>query len=123
MNGLTKNKIAAIIMVLYSLPSMIQWSGWIANDSPQIVDMGVSFALSGVLTLMIIIMCAPGVWQDYKVYKIITMVVSGLNALAAAPGILFAPTMFFRLSAIGGVVFFVIILVLLLRRTPQPVTA
>ena len=122
MNGLTKNRIAAIIMVLYSLPNMIQGYGWIVNGLPD-EDMGISFVLSGVMTVMIILMCAPGVWQDYKVYKIITMIISGINALGAAPGILFAPTMFWRLSAIGGVAFFVIILVLLLRRTPQPAPA
>ena len=123
MNGLTKNKIAAIIIVLYSLPSMIQWSGFVINGSPVPNFFDTATFLSGVVTMVIVLMCAPGVWQDNKVYKIITMIIAGFNALGATPGILFAPTMFFRLSAIGGVAFFVIILVLLLRRTPQPVPA
>jgi len=123
MNGLTKNKIAAILIALYTLPQAVIAYNWIATGSENIQDMGIGFALSGFGTMIVGLMCAPGVWQDHKVYKILAMIIFGINALGALPGILFAPTLGWRLAAILGVVIFVVILVLLLRRTPEPVTA
>jgi hypothetical protein len=122
MNGLTKNKIAAILIALYTLPQMVWAYNAITADAME-AFFGVGFYLSGFATMLIGFMTTFGVWQDQKAYKIIAMIIFGLNALGAAPGILFAPEMSWRLSAIGGVAFFVIILVLLLRHTPRPVPA
>ena len=123
MNGLTKNKIAAILIAIYTLPQMIVFYNWIVTDSPMIADMGVGFALSLFGTLMSGFMTVFGVWQDQKVYKIIALIIFGVNALGALPGILFAPTWGWWLVALSGVVLFVALIILLLRRTPQPVTA
>lgn len=123
MNGLTKNKIAAILIVLYTLPQMIVLYNWIVTGNIAIFDMPIGFALSGFATFLSGFMTAFGVWQDQKVYKIIAMIIFGVNALGALPGILFAPTLGLKLAAIGGLVIFIALLVLLLRRTPQPVTA
>jgi hypothetical protein len=123
MNGLTKNKVAAILIALYTLPGIVISGNWIVTDSPMISDMGIGFALSGFATMLTGLMTVFGVWQDQKGYKIIAIFIFGVNALGALPGILFAPTLGWRLSAIGSVAAFVVVLVLLLRRTPQSVPA
>jgi len=123
MDYLTKRKIAAILIILYTLPQIILSYNWIATGSEMIQDMGVSFALSGLVIMVAGFMTAFGVWHDQKMYKILAMIIFGLNALVALPGILFAPSLGWRLATISAVVIFAALLVLLLRRTPEPVTA
>ena len=123
MNGLTKDKLAAILIAIYTLHHLPLLYNWIVADSPVIADMGVGFALSLFGTLMSGFMTVFGVWQDQKVYKIIAMIIFGVNALGALPGILFASTWGWWLAALSAVVLFVALIILLLRRTPQPVTA
>lgn len=123
MKNLTKNKIAAILIVLNTLPQTILAYSWIVTNSPMIANMGIGFATFGFGLMLAGFMTAFGVWQDQKVYKLLAMVIHGVNALSALPGILFAPTLGWRLSALSALVIFVGLLVLLLRRTPKPITA
>lgn len=89
----------------------------------MIADMGVGIALSGFGVFLSGLMTVFGIWQDQKTYKIIAMIIFGVNALTALPGILFAPSWGWRMSAITAVILFVVLMILLLRRTPQLVTA
>lgn len=116
-NRLPKHRIAAILIFLYTLPNVVTIYHWLVTDSPMIQDMGINFALSGLVIMLIGFMTAFGIWQDQKVYKIIAMIIFGINAIGALPGILFAPDRFWSNSAFVGVVFCFIIFILLIRRT------
>ena len=119
MNTSTKNKIAALLIAVYTLSQLIVAYNWVTTDSPILADMGIGFALSGIATMSLALMCAPGVWQDQKMYKILALIILGLNALGALPGILFAPNITLKVFATSGVVVFIVLLMLLINRTPK----
>lgn len=72
-------------------------------------------ALTGVAGLF----AAYGAWRGQKWGVWLAIILSAINALAALPGVLFAPSALARIAAIGGVVVSIFVIVVLLRR-PKP---
>ena len=119
MNTSIKNKIAATLIALYTLSFIILIFNLATTDSPILADMGIGFAMSGIVTMALGLMCAPGVWLGQKVYKILALIILGLNAVGGLPGILSAPNTTLKVFAIVGFVFYIMLLVLLINRTPK----
>jgi hypothetical protein len=64
------------------------------------------------------ITAAPGLWQSQRWGIVLTLIANALDALAAAPGILFGPTLALKAAASSGVVLSLVVIVLCLWRDP-----
>ena len=84
---------------------------------PQVVI--VASALMGVAGLI----SAYGAWQGQKWGVWLTVAIEAGNGLLALPGVLFAPSIPARISAISGVLIALFVIVALLRRPAVTPTA
>ena len=66
------------------------------------------------------LVAAYGAWKNQRWGKILSIIVLVLNVLLALPGIFLAPTMNLQLFATSGIAINIVIIVLLLWRTPKP---
>lgn len=74
--------------------------------------------LLGFSTSLLGLVSAYGVWKVQKWGVILTIVLRAIDAVSAAPGLLFAPTTTWRLLAISGIGLSILVIALLLW--PQP---
>jgi uncharacterized membrane protein (DUF2068 family) len=106
--------IAAVLMALFSLANLLSPVMPMEGVSTFVVYSGVALGVAGLLG-------AVGLWMLKRWALWLTIVVSVLNILAAAPGLVFAPDPTSRgLATIGVVGFAVVILLAVLpnsRRT------
>jgi hypothetical protein len=130
MNSLSRStalKIAATLSFLFGLWGLIQAFQIVmhgpeaitqANDSPPF--------MIGVITLVIVtvqLVAAYGTWKQQRWGIILTILMNALNIVAAAPGILFAPTNQLFIEATAGILVSIIVIVLCLWRDRKMVTA
>jgi hypothetical protein len=117
--------IAAALQVLLSIYTIVAAipllaTGQVAVDQSQdsppffIIVLAFSVALLGLVS-------AYGVWKVQKWGVILTIVLRTIDALSAAPGVIFAPTQELFLSAIIGISLSILVIALLLW--PQPKAA
>lgn len=108
----------SLLAILATIPILV--AGANATDqlgaSPPFFVMLLSFG-AGVLGLV----SAYGVWKVQKWGVILSIFLRALDGLSAAPGLLFAPTLTWRLLAILGVGMSMLVIALLLW--PQPKAA
>ena len=88
-----------------------------ANDAPPyvVIVIGTLIAVLGLLS-------AYGVWRRQRWGVVLTIVLRATDSLLALPGIFFAPTMLLWFSATGGVIASIVIMVLLLWRSPRAIS-
>jgi hypothetical protein len=127
MNRPRSHTIAAVLIVLYSLislmfelPNLMQGPGELAPgvEGPPVFLTIINFTL-----LILGLVSAYGVWQGQKWGVLLAIIVAALSALSGIPAILFAPFLALRLSGVLGVIWSAAIIVLLLRPRPNPITA
>ncbi len=128
MKGLSRAtalKIAAVLSVFMSLVSIATTLPLIArgatgvaqsSDSPPYVILMV-----GLLTGVIGIVAAYGVWNQQRWGIILTILVNLVNGLGAVPGLLFAPQPGLLVTAVATVVVSILIVVFCLWRERKPV--
>ena len=112
----TALKIAAVLSFLLSAFTILQvflMGAQAANQADGPGFSGVMFALALGVTGAL---AAYGAWNQMRWGIVLTIIVNLINALLAAPGILFATTPFFTVSATIDVVVGVVIIVLCLWR-------
>mgnify|MGYP001023454243 FL=1 len=118
--------IAAILNALFCLYSIV-WSVPLLVQGASAIEPGVNAPPFAVVVLAIILGVAGlvaswGLWLNQKWAKVLTIVVQALGGMSALPGVIFASDPGLRMSAIAGVAFPVVIIVLLLWRAPQQAT-
>ena len=123
MNRSKANVIASILIVLYSLQAIIRVSIALATQSQLAEEMGYGFLVVILIINTVALVSAYGVWQDQKWGKILAIISLGVGALLALPGVIFAPTLMLKLDPASGVIVAIIVTLLLLRPSKQPVTA
>lgn len=112
--------VISLVGILVTIP--ILTAGQAATDQAgatppfAIMLLGFGAAVLGLVS-------AYGVWRVQKWGVILTIVLRALDALAAAPGLLFAPDMTWRLMAITGVGLSILVIALLLWPQPKAVAA
>lgn len=113
-------KIAVALLVIVSLLSIVLTfapGAPVGGEEGIPVFVVVASAVLGVIGLVV----AVFIYQGRTWAKWVAIVITALNGLLAAPGMLFAPTPPAQVSAIFGVISAVAIIVLLL--VPAPKTA
>ena len=122
----TALKIAAVLSfavgvfgLIFTMPGLARGAEAVnsAADSVPFEILVIAFVFS-----IIRIVAAPGVWQMQRWGIVLTVIVTALDTLAAAPGILFGPTSLLKLAATFTVVSGIAILILCLWRDPQRTT-
>jgi len=106
-----------VIVSLTALPAAANATAQDPEGPPYIVLM-----LALILSVLGLV-AAYGLWKNQRWAKILTIVVRTVDSLSALPGLLFAPTIEWRLAAVVGVSLSILIIALLLRREPRLVTA
>lgn len=115
--------LAAILVFLYSLVSTIRLFVQFVTQGEFLQNAGYGGAALLLIMSSIGMVAAYGIWQNQKWGKITAIILVTLNALLALPGIIFAPTFLGKLEPISAVVIAIIVVLLLLWRTPQSNTA
>jgi len=110
----------SVISMIGSLPLITQGAAAInqSADSPPYFVL-----LLGFVTGVVGVVAAYGAWKSQRWGIILTILVNLVNGIAAAPGLLFAPTPALFAAASVTVVFSVIIIVLCLWRDRSLVIA
>lgn len=110
----TAMSVAAALFALFNVLSVATaFIPAFSNGVPGVVVYGT--AVLGLVGLV----AAYGLWTLKKWGVWVTIVLSLLNALAAVPGIAFAPTTLLFVSAIVGVVGYALIIVLVMMPTSR----
>lgn len=111
--------IASLFGILGSLPALMQGpsAAGMMQGAPQVVLVAAAFV--GVAGLV----SAFGAWRGQKWGIWLTIVLRALFGLLALPGVLFAPTPGGQAVATAEVLIGILVIVVLLRRTPRPQTA
>jgi hypothetical protein len=115
--------IAAILQFLFSVYAVVTSIPLLARgttvteqaaDSPPyfIVMLGFIVAVLGIIS-------AYGVWRNQKWGVILTIILRALDSLSALPGLLFAPTLMWKMVAGSGVLISIVIIILLLWPKPK----
>ena len=115
--------IAAVLTALYCLINVIRGSVAIATQNQEVQNAGNGFAVLIVILSTIGLVSAYGIWQNQKWGKVLAIITMGLNGLLALPGVIFAPTLPLKLDPASGVTAAIVVIVLLLRRPKEVVTA
>ncbi len=97
--------IAAILMVLFSLTNLLSPFLPMEGVPALVVYLGVALGVAGLLA-------AAGLWILKRWALWLTIVVSVLNILSAAPGLAFAPNAVLRAAATVTVVGFAVVILL-----------
>jgi hypothetical protein len=97
--------IAAILLVLFSLINLLSPFLPMEGVPAFVVYLGVALGLAGLLA-------AAGLWMLKRWALWLTIVVSVLNILSAAPGLAFAPNVVLRVAAMVTVVGFAVVVLL-----------
>ena len=110
--------VSAVYTLVLALPLVAQGADALPADGPpfEVVVVAVIF---GILRLVAVY----PTWQGQRWGIIVMLVTLVLDGLSAAPGVLFAPTTEWWLSALFSVVLAVVGVVLSLWRDPKPARA
>jgi len=123
----TALKIAAVISLLFglwvlvaTLPMVLRGPdpATLANETPPFIIVVISLVLG-----VVQVVAAYGVWMQQRWGIVLTIITNVLNALAAAPGILFAPTTQLFIEATVGIIVNILVIVLCLWRDRKLATA
>ena len=108
--------LVSVFSVISSVPLLVQGANAVdqAGDSPPffIAILGFGIGLLGLVS-------AYGVWRNQKWGVILTILLRTVDGLSALPGILFAPTVGFKIMASLGVLLAVVVIALLLWPKPK----
>lgn len=119
--------IAAILQVLFSLLAIVMTVIMLPQSSAALDGVdgpGYGFLIAfGMILPMLGLFAAFGVWRVQKWGVVLAIITRALDGLGAAPGILFAPELSWRLAAISSVVVAVLVIVLLLWPRPKATPA
>ena len=102
--------VTAIPLVLRGMSSVDQ-----SPDTPPFVVVLLAFVLA-VLGLV----SAYGVWRGQRWAVILTILIRAVDGVAALPGVLFAPTVFLRVTSIATVAASIVVIGLLLWPASRP---
>jgi hypothetical protein len=97
--------VAAILLVLFSLTNLLSPFLPMEGVPAVVVYLGVALGVASLLA-------AAGLWMLKRWALWLTIVVSVLNILSAAPGLSFAPNVMLRVAATVTVVGFAVIVLL-----------
>jgi hypothetical protein len=97
--------VAAILLVLFSLVNLLSTFLPMEGVPAFVVSLGVVLGVAGLLA-------AAGLWMLKRWALWLTIVVSVLNILSAAPGLAFAPNAGLRVAATVTVVGFALVILL-----------
>ena len=97
--------IAAILLVLFSLVNLLSPLLPTEGVPASVVYLGVALGVAGLLA-------AAGLWMLKRWALWLTILVSVLNILSAAPGLAFAPNVVLRVAATVTVVGFALVILL-----------
>ena len=97
--------IPAILLVLFSLTNLLSPFLPMEGVPALVVYLGVALGVAGLLA-------AAGLWMLKRWALWLTIVVSVLNILSAAPGLAFAPNVVLRVAATVTVVGFAVVVLL-----------
>jgi hypothetical protein len=97
--------VAAILLVLFSLTNLLSPFLPMEGVPAFVVYLGVALGVAGLLA-------AAGLWMLKHWALWLTIVISVLNILSAAPGLAFAPNVVLRAAATVTVVGFAVVVVL-----------
>jgi uncharacterized membrane protein (DUF2068 family) len=86
-----------------------------SGDQPPFVVVVLSFVLA-----VVGIVSSYGVWQGQRWGVVLTIVVNALSFLSGVPGVAFGPTTFLVVGSVIGCAVNILIVYLLLRRSPAP---
>ena len=98
-------RVAAILMVLFSLTNLLSPFLPMEGVPVFVVYLGVALGVAGLLA-------AAGLWMLKRWALWLTIVVAVLNILSAAPGLSFAPNVMLRVAATVTVVSFAVVVLL-----------
>jgi uncharacterized membrane protein (DUF2068 family) len=120
-------KIAAVLSFLLGLFSFVTAIPYLARGAAALDTANNAppfFIILAALVFAILrIVGAYGLWQNQRWGVMLTIVANALDAVAAAPGVLFAPTRTLWISALVSVVVSVVVIVLCLWRDRRPAVA
>jgi hypothetical protein len=100
--------VAAVLLALFSLANLISPFLFSEGVPEFVIYLGVILGITGLAA-------AAGLWMLKKWSVWLTIIVSALNILSAAPGIAFAPNVALQIAATITVVGSVLIIVLVVR--------
>ena len=104
--------VAAILLVLFSLTNLLSPFLPMEGVPAVVVYLGVALGVAGLLA-------AAGLWMLKRWALWLTIVVSVLNILSAAPGLAFAPKVVLRAAATVTVVSFAVVVLLVVLPTSR----
>jgi hypothetical protein len=126
MNRLSRStalKAAAVISLLLnlfgmmaSLPVLVR--GYVPLEAPPYFVVLLGFVLN-----VIAIVAAYGVWHQRRWAIVLTLLTVALNTVSAIPGIFFAPSLFWQLTATIGTGLSLLVIVLCLWRNAKAPSA
>lgn len=120
--------IAAILQFLWSVYAIVISIPLLARGTTvtaQAADSPPYFIIMSDLIIAVLsIISAYGVWRNQKWGVVLTVILRALYGLSALPGLLFAPTLYWKIHSWSGVLISIIIIVLLLwpKRKLAPVS-
>ena len=104
---------AVVLLVLLSISNLVTP----VLPASQVPPLPIEIA--GVVTGLIGLLAAAGLWTGKRWAFWLTLIISALNALGAAPGIPGAPTLFLQIASAVTLVGSIAIIVLLFRPTTR----
>jgi hypothetical protein len=119
--------IAAILQFLYSVIGVVGAIPLLARGVTATEQAGDSppyfIIVIGFIAAVLGIVSAYGVWRNQKWGVILTIILRAVDGLGALPGLLFAPTLVWKIAASAGVFAAIVIIALLLWPKPKPAPA
>ncbi len=110
--------LAAILVFLFSLVSVVRLVVALVSQSEFVQDAGVGFVAITLVFSSIGLVAAYGIWINQKWGKILAISMLALNGLSALPGILFVPFPE-KLDPLSAVAIAVVVTILILQQPPQ----
>lgn len=110
--------LAAILIFLFSLVSVVRLVVALVSQSEFVQDAGVGFVAITLVFSSIGLVAAYGTWINQRWGKILAISILALNGLSALPGILFVPFPE-KLDPLSAVAIAVVVTILILQQPPQ----
>ena len=110
--------VAAILVFLFSLVSVVRLVVALVSQSESVEDAGIGFVAITLIFSSIGLVAAYGIWLNQKWGKILAISMLALNGLSALPGILFVPFPE-KLDPLSAVAIAIVVTVLILQQPQQ----
>ena len=110
--------VAAILVFLFSLVSVVRIVVALVSQSESVQDAGIGFVAITLIFSSIGLVAAYGIWLNQKWGKILAISMLALNGLSALPGILFVPFPE-KLDPLSAVAIAIVVTVLILQQPQQ----